>query len=177
MISRKDKKIYQKIRKNVDLYLRRVGTYASSVDNCSLLEIAPQDHRGVFPYLSSTVKYFNLDIDPLSGCNFIADICENNKELISDNFFDIVVCTEVLEHTTNPFLALNEIFRIIKPGGKLYASSPFDFRIHGPLPDNWRFTEYGWRQLTIDFDHVDIYPLIQKGRFLMPLHYLVEATK
>lgn len=56
------------------------------------------------------------DIDPESGCTYIGDICRQN-ESISDDAFDCVVCTEVIEHRLHPFDAVDEIWRILKPGG------------------------------------------------------------
>ena len=58
----------------------------------------------------------------------------------------------MLEHVINPFDAIDEIHRILKPGGILLLSSPLNFRIHGPLPDCWRFTEHGWKQLVKKFE-------------------------
>lgn len=49
--------------------------------------------------------------------------------------FDYILCTEVLEHTLNPFRAVYEMFRILKPKGLLFISVPFNFGIHRPLPD------------------------------------------
>jgi ubiquinone/menaquinone biosynthesis C-methylase UbiE len=40
------------------------------------------------------------------------------------NTFDIVVCTEMLEHLVRPDLALRGIYRILKPGGRFIGSVP-----------------------------------------------------
>ncbi len=42
----------------------------------------------------------------------------------SNNYFDTVVCTEVLEHLLDPRKALKNIYRILKPGGLLLVSVP-----------------------------------------------------
>jgi 2-polyprenyl-3-methyl-5-hydroxy-6-metoxy-1,4-benzoquinol methylase len=89
----------------------------------------------------------------------------------------VVVCTEVLEHTLNPFLAVDEIHRLLKAGGILLATTPFNFRIHGPLPDCWRFTEHGIRALLRNFSEVKIDAAEDKRRFLMPFHYTTVARK
>ena len=105
------------------------------------------------------------------------DICENNESIIKNNSFDMVVCTEVLEHTTNPFNAVIEIYRILKPKGIVYVTTPFDFRIHGPLPDCWRFTEHGLKELFKNFKKIKIKNIKNKKRYLMPVQYLLKATK
>jgi 2-polyprenyl-3-methyl-5-hydroxy-6-metoxy-1,4-benzoquinol methylase len=41
-----------------------------------------------------------------------------------DNSFDIVVSSEVIEHTPDPLSAIVEIFRVLKPGGTVILSTP-----------------------------------------------------
>lgn len=42
-----------------------------------------------------------------------------------NNFFDTVVCTDVLEHVLDLNLAISQIFRVIKPGGHLIIRVPY----------------------------------------------------
>lgn len=42
----------------------------------------------------------------------------------SDNFFDYAVSTSVLEHTDDPVAYLQQILRVVKPGGRLYLGFP-----------------------------------------------------
>ena len=88
-----------------------------------------------------------------------------------------MVCTEVLEHTLNPFAAIKEIYRILKPSGVLLLTVPFNFRIHGPLPDCWRFTEHGLRELLEEFEKLEIESIDTPGWDLMPIHYTITAIK
>lgn len=39
--------------------------------------------------------------------------------------FDVVLCTEVLEHVPYPLKALEELARVLKPGGQLIVTAPF----------------------------------------------------
>jgi 2-polyprenyl-3-methyl-5-hydroxy-6-metoxy-1,4-benzoquinol methylase len=120
---------------------------------------------------------YTLDINPLSDSDYIADICESNDKTIPDNHFDYILCTEVLEHTLRPFDAVNELRRVLKPEGLIFVSVPFNFRIHGPLPDCWRFTEYGLRSLFSNFQILELNAIETPLRNLMPMHYTLIAKK
>lgn len=151
---------------------------AESIDASGVLvlDVAPQIHQGVKEYFRlSNVE--TLDIDPSSGATYIADLCEDNSALIPSDYFDVIVCTEVLEHVINPFGAVDELRRILKPGGICFVSTPFNLRIHGPLPDCWRFTEYGIRTLFRKFSSVSIEATDDFTRPLMPIHYKTKAIK
>lgn len=163
------------IRANVREFMRESGAAWGDKPGL-LLDIAPQDHEGARPYFADAVTVETLDINPAAGATYCADLCQTNEQMPSGRF-DIVVCTEVLEHVISPFAAVAEIRRVLKPGGIFLASSPFNFRIHGPLPDCWRFTEHGWRALLSAFENVKIAALEDPNRFLMPIHYTVFARK
>lgn len=51
------------------------------------------------------------------------------------NFFDGVVCGEVLEHMKNDKKALSEIQRVLKPGGVCIVTTPGH-------PENWDISDY-----------------------------------
>jgi len=50
-----------------------------------------------------------------------SDVCDV-KEL-KDNQLDLVICSQVIEHVDDDKKLLNEIYRVLKPGGFLYISS------------------------------------------------------
>lgn len=61
-----------------------------------------------------------------------------------DNFFDIILCTEVLEHIPYPEAAIKEMSRLLRPGGKLILTVPLASARHMDpywfqpgLSDNW----------------------------------------
>jgi ubiquinone/menaquinone biosynthesis C-methylase UbiE len=163
------------LRENVKKFIMNSAEKYDHED-CLLLDIAPQDHNGAKEFFIKS-KVETLDIDKNSKANYIADLCQNNSSVIPQNFFDIVVCTEVLEHTLNPFEAVKEIYRILKPNGIACISVPFNLRIHGPLPDCWRFTEHGLRALFKSFEIYELNILETENRDLMPIHYTLIAKK
>jgi SAM-dependent methyltransferase len=174
VISKTDETYFRLIRKNVSAFIKEC---AKKYDKKGLLlDIAPQIHEGAKPYFKKA-QILTLDINPSNSLTYVADICNNNASIISNDYFDFVVCTEVLEHVLNPFSAVAEIYRILKPGGLCFISTPFNFRIHGPLPDCWRFTEHGLRELLKKYKILKLNFIESPGRWLMPVHYTVVAKK
>ena len=47
-----------------------------------------------------------------------------------DASFDAVLCSEVLEHVPEPTHALDEFYRLLKPGGILILTAPFNSLVH-----------------------------------------------
>jgi SAM-dependent methyltransferase len=174
-VSQEDVRHLAQIRANVVDFMQRVAaTYAGASGR--LLDIAPQVHEGARPFFPATIVVETFDIVPNAECTFVGDICSRN-ECLKTGSFDFIVCTEVLEHTLRPFEAVQEMRRILKEGGLLFLSVPFNFRIHGPLPDCWRFTEHGLRTILSGFDILELNALETPGRDLMPVHYTVVARK
>lgn len=49
---------------------------------------------------------------------------------VPDGFFDVVLCTEVLEHVPYPIETVQELARILRPGGKLLLTAPLGSFLH-----------------------------------------------
>jgi SAM-dependent methyltransferase len=49
---------------------------------------------------------------------------------VEDASFDVILCTEVLEHVPDPSAALKEMARIVRPGGKLLITAPLGSGLH-----------------------------------------------
>jgi SAM-dependent methyltransferase len=87
----------------------------------------------------------------------LVDFACNAEEMpMEDCSFDLVLCTQVLEHCTNPQKIVDECFRVLKPGGSLVVTVPCVFPIHGYPADNWRFMPDGMRHLLRAFREVEV---------------------
>lgn len=64
-----------------------------------------------------------------------------------DNCFDLVICTQVMEHVSDPRRVLNELTRVLKPGHALWISTPFFYEQHEIPYDYYRYTTYGLQNL------------------------------
>jgi hypothetical protein len=127
------------------------------------------------PELAS-YKLITLDITDSTGPDVVADITKFNSHIPNESY-DALMCTEVLEHVVDPFAAIRELRRIIKVGGYILFTTPLNARIHGPVPDCWRFTEFGLKVLLRDFQTVYFNKLNTPGRNLFPLHYGAVVKK
>ena len=97
---------------------------------------------------SSCRKWFPNLISINVSADWLIDAQANACQLpFRDGAFGVVICTEVLEHTRTPDVLLNELRRVLQPGGKLLLSVPFAFPIHYAPTDYYRFTRFGLTHL------------------------------
>jgi SAM-dependent methyltransferase len=66
---------------------------------------------------------------------------------VDEGSFDAVVCTQVLEHVAEPADVLAELFRVLRPGGRLYITVPLAWEEHEAPYDFFRYTRFGLRHL------------------------------
>ncbi|MHC4660854.1 MAG: methyltransferase domain-containing protein [Planctomycetota bacterium] len=90
-----------------------------------------------------------LDLGPFHGIDIVGD---GHALPFRDSSVDLVFIFRVLEHMRRPEHAVGEIFRILKPGGRVAAVIPFFEPFHINPIDISRFTRDGVRYLFSDFD-------------------------
>lgn len=99
-----------------------------------------------------TPNVITLDFMPRAGVDIVGDI---HQMPIADNSFDCVVCTGTLEHIRDPWQAVREIHRVLRPGGVAYIDVPFMQAYHLDPVDYWRFTIDGLRLLCARFKELE----------------------
>lgn len=72
-----------------------------------------------------------------------------------DESFDAVVAQAVLEHVADPVAVAAELHRALKPGGLVYAETPFLQAVHAGAYDFTRWTPLGHRRLFRRFEEID----------------------
>ena len=98
-----------------------------------------------------------IDMLP-KGCDIIAppfpdvDVQDMPYE---DNIFDYVLSDVVLEHVRKPWIATEEIKRVMKPKGLLILTTCLMHGIHGVPYDYFRFTPDGLKVLFEDLSIID----------------------
>jgi SAM-dependent methyltransferase len=97
-------------------------------------------YRSVF----DQTRYESTDICVLEkiygNISFISDL--RNLPIL-DDCYDLVFCSQTLEHVPEPQKVINELWRVLKPGGKLWLTAPFFFAEHEIPYDYFRYTQFG----------------------------------
>lgn len=113
----------EKTLKAIPHGLRLLDAGAGELDNrkyCSHLDYVSQDfcqYEGTGDGKGLQTGLWNTD-----KIDIVGDI-ENIAE--KDGSFDVILCSEVLEHLSNPVNALNELSRLLKRGGRIILTAPF----------------------------------------------------
>ena len=80
---------------------------------------------------------------------------------VGDAEFDVVLCTQVLEHCDDPAQAVRELRRVTAPGGRVLASTHGVQWYHPSPVDYWRWTHEGLRRLfstNAEWTSLDVEP-------------------
>ena len=89
---------------------------------------------------------YTLDFaDKLSSANNINFNLEKINNLQKQ--YDLVIIFNVLEHVYDTSNAINEIKKILKPGGKIIGATPFLYRVHHAPEDYSRYTKQFFEKL------------------------------
>jgi SAM-dependent methyltransferase len=101
----------------------------------------------------------NLNIAPFANVDVVGDA---HRLPFADAVLDGVHCEAVLEHVRDPAGAVAEMYRILKPGGLVYAATPFLQAFHGYPSHFANFTDIGHRNLfeSVGFEIRDSGPAI-----------------
>lgn len=132
---------------------------------------------GTMPFRESmerrAVIYHSIDMRPRSeGASCVGDI--RHLPMVSDSSYDSAICLEVLEHIPNPFQAIDEIYRVLKPSGTLIVSVPHLSRLHDEPHDYFRFTDHGLRHL-LEYAGFEVLDLQEKGGLFSFLGHQVST--
>jgi SAM-dependent methyltransferase len=81
-------------------------------------------------------------------------VCDAHDLPFAGGTFQAVVCQAVLEHVLDPVRVVEEIHRVLEPGGLVYSEVPFMQQVHGGAYDLTRFSLLGHRRLYRFFDEI-----------------------
>jgi SAM-dependent methyltransferase len=139
-----------------EFYLRQVESLLS---HALILDLGGHRHtkRGQFDINEYEFRVVTVNIVTDKGTTVQADA---QYIPFGDGCFDVVFCSELLEHVPNPQVVLQEAHRVLRCGGMLLMTAPFLYRVHADPYDYGRYTAYYWRTVltSAGFDAITIEP-------------------
>ena len=129
--------------------------------------------REKFKYLNSE-KVETLDVNQFKDYpDILFDICDEVDSSLLEKY-DKIICMAILEHVYNPFLAVENLKKMLKKNGTIYGYVPYLFYYHAPnnlkFQDYFRFSKDALGYLFKDFSEITLFPV--RGRLSTPLNIL-----
>jgi SAM-dependent methyltransferase len=112
-----------------------------------------------YPFFADRASaYVGVDVVPNPAAELVGPV---EALPVDDASFDLVLCTQVLEHCDDPAQAVRELRRVTAPGGRVLAST-HGVQVYHPSPqDLWRWTHEGLQRLferNAAWSSVDVSP-------------------
>ncbi|HEB26919.1 MAG TPA: class I SAM-dependent methyltransferase [Porticoccus sp.] len=102
-------------------------------------------YRELFSHMNyEAADFCKLDDPPYVEIDYVCDL---TSIPVLDERYDLIICTQVLEHVPDPQAVLLELKRTLKPGCELWISAPFFYKEHQIPYDFYRYTQFGIRNL------------------------------
>ncbi len=92
----------------------------------------------------------NVDYEPYPGVKIVGDA---QYLPLADSSVDALAAESLLEHVRDPKLVIEEIYRVLKPGGLVYLTVPFIIGFHSSPEDYWRWTSQGLHHFLAEKFH------------------------
>lgn len=112
----------------------------------------------------------NLDIEDSAHVHIVN---KSSRVPFKDNSIDAVLLEYVLEHVENYHELLQDVMRVLKPGGSILITVPFRQNYHACPQDYWRFTHEGLEALLLQLGTHQIRVEVYGG----PASAWIDATK
>tara|TARA_B100000401_G_scaffold428032_1_gene360194 strand:+ start:50 stop:727 length:678 start_codon:yes stop_codon:yes gene_type:complete len=105
--------------------------------------------------------------------NIIFDLCDQLDKSLYEKY-DKIICLAILEHVYNPFLAVDNLKKMLKKKGIIYGYVPYLNYYHAPndlkFQDYFRFSKDALTYLFKDFSKVKLFPI--RGRISTPFNIM-----
>jgi SAM-dependent methyltransferase len=135
------------------LWLQNETDFFSSSELKKVLHFAPEQEFYKRFKKQNNIEYVTTDLlSPLADVK--ADICNLP---FADNDFDILFCNHVLEHIPDDTKAMQELYRVLKPGGMAVLQIPQDLKREKTFSDNSITDQKERAAIFGQYDHVRIY--------------------
>jgi len=159
------------------LYLKNETDFFSK--QLKVLHFAPEQ-----AFYSRFRKQANLDYTTTDLNSPLADVKADICDLpFNDDVYDVILCNHVLEHIPDDTKAMEELFRILKPGGMAIVQIPQDLSRQLTYEDDSITDKEERSRIFGQYDHVRVYgrdyfdKLRQVGFKVEEVDYTKQLTK
>jgi SAM-dependent methyltransferase len=116
------------------------------------------DRMPYYPLFADIASdYAGADLSPGPDVRWV---CTLEDLQAPDEAFDLVLCTQVLEHVRRPEVALRQIARVLRPGGHAFITTHGTYPFHPHPTDYWRWTQQGFEALFEDAGALELVELV-----------------
>jgi len=124
-------------------------------------------------YEDASIELVSTDV--FSSCHTVL-VADAHRIPFAGGSMDAVWIQAVLEHVLEPGTVVDEIHRVLKPSGIIYAETPFMQQVHERAFDFTRFTQSGHRWLFRRFTEIRAGPVSGPGvALLWSIRYFFRA--
>lgn len=126
---------------------REVEAFARSLpDGATVLDAGSGDqvYRAKFAGKAYESADFEQVDKPYASSTYVCDLAAIP---VGDSRYDAVLFTQVMEHLPEPRDVVRELYRVLKPGGRLFYSGPLFYEEHEVPYDFFRYTQFGVRSI------------------------------
>jgi len=135
------------------LYLQRETDFFTATEKKRVLHFAPEQEFYKRFKKQANIDYTTTDLlSPLADIK--ADICNLPFD---DNTYDIIFCNHVLEHIPDDTKAMQELYRVLKPGGMGIFQIPQDLNRDTTFSDDSITDPKERAKIFGQYDHVRVY--------------------
>lgn len=135
-------------------YIQNKTNIFSEQGKINLLHIAPEKNLRKFFQKRSNIKYIAGDLYPEKNDKKL-DVTDLKE--FKENFFDVIICSHVLEHVPDDLKAMRKLYRVLSPGGFAILQVPISKKLSKTYEDFSIVDPMGREIAFGQKDHVRIY--------------------
>ncbi|MEJ1237887.1 methyltransferase domain-containing protein [Chryseolinea sp. T2] len=169
---------------HINAFLREQAKRIGKVDTVTDVGAGRSPYYPIFGHLSE--NYIAVDLKeslPHKEHRKIKQLYGLAEDLpMQSQSSDVVLSNQVLEHVINPEKAVNEVFRVLRPGGFIVGSVPHISPVHLEPYDFRRFTDLGVQKLMMDagFSEIEVFgngSIYRAFAFSMAMDWMLSSRR
>lgn len=131
-------------------HLRHLLADAATDEHVLVVHVEDVGYQEFFPHRTE-LRHPVPKSDPTSVPHLFAELAS-----VGSDSYPVVICMGLLEHVPEPRRLVDELHRVLVPGGRAVLSASAAFSIHEGPQDFFHFTPYGFRELFAEWTSFEL---------------------